>query len=281
MKSLYSWLIITFFIFLNACTNKLNSELKNENSNSKTPSNKNIGENMINFEKEFKSKERWLKIKKIWKTLSKVEPKENGIYFNTLKKEEQIQVNKDLLEAFGYHYNGLNKPKNISDLEKILYNLINERIGELTYPRELMTRMMAPPTGRLKRTSIIAMEKEIDILIKLKNDKKVESKELAKVLVRVQDNVYMSCILNILKDSRASYSLDLSKVEKLNKIDATIDLWIEKYNESFNKVIKNTVVKEKYLEEYKANNERVQRDLKKIKKLKSKIYNLIEALEAE
>ena len=74
--------------------------------------------------------------------------------------------------------------------------------------------------------------------------------------------------------------LDLTKVEDLAKIDETIDLWIKKYNDSYNKVLKNVKLQKNYIQQHKVNNKEVQKGFKKIKNLKLKIYNLIEALES-
>jgi len=139
-----------------------------------------------------------LKIKKVWKTLNKIEPKENGSYFHTLKENKQAKIRKDLLDAFGYNYYGSLENKDISELEKVLVNLIIKRIDGLTCPREMMMRMMPPPpsTG-LKNKAILDMEKEIDVLIKLRKSKKISSREASKVLTRIQNNAYMICILNV------------------------------------------------------------------------------------
>jgi hypothetical protein len=282
--------MLSFFLFLNACNNKIDSkqgekedtktvktEQKNNNVSQETPKNK------IDFAKEFKSKERWLKIKKIWKFLNKVEPKENGVYLETLTQEEQMKVKKDLVDTFGYNFYEIKKTNKATELEKVLYNLINERIGGLTLPREMMMRMVAPPSAQLKNKTIIEIEKEIDVLIKLRKDKKVSSKEVSKVLTRIQDNVYMSCILNVFKTSsfNINYNLNLSKATKLEKIDELIDLWIKEYESLYNKTVKNTDIPAQNLNKLEENHIKLQKDLENIKKLKPKINALIKALEAE
>jgi len=260
----------------------------------------------ISFIKEFGTVDRWYQVKAFWRKLDLVEPKKGSQnYMNALSSTELDALHRELVSIFGYELHELQAAgsamKQRLELETIVYRYMIERLDNFGTPRYMLTRMMPPPSAGNAHILISDIEKQIDLLLQFKKSGKIGSREYFTSLEKIQKNIYINCVLDVLeKNSPPSYFFNpiAAKGEGNARQDQggfTIDEWILGYESSYGNALKYlesklskmkkkgkaTDVKayKESLENMKKSHESVKMELLELKKLKPKLDLLIKALE--
>ncbi len=192
----------------------------------------------------FRTQKRWLAIRNLWKKLDALTPRGEMGYMNTLEWEQQQALIKEAEQIFGYPWEKINDPAQagkINPLEKAIYSLLRERIDEYGTPYDMMTRMMPPPSSTYRHTLVSDLERQTDLLLDLKKSGKLKSPEFQSALSRLQQDVTVFAVLDILQQhNRGRYHFEprdkqLMFLETGLSTDQIIRSWIAGYEDSFQK----------------------------------------------
>ncbi len=250
---------------------------------------------------EFQSQSRWKKIKSLWQKLDAVEPNAQGYYMSTLDWEEIEKLKKEAVEVFGYSYELLGNKDSalkVSLYEKVLYSLIIDRIEDFGVPAYIMSRMMPPPMLTQRHAMVSRMEQEIDILLRLRKEGKIGSKEFQNSWDRVSQNMRAYAVLNVVSRKWGVHSYYNTEMEMSThpdtslEMESIIDTWLKGLEQSYQKSLtyyKEELEKEKEnsaREEIKSYQQRlienymaVKKDLESLKGTELAFSRLIQDLE--
>lgn len=203
----------------------------------------------------------WISLKELWQTLDAIPPKDSanfgGAYMGTLGFEKAQEYRKKLQEIrvqLGYSNKGINlssllqkndaqnkkilnnrekRAAHLSDLEvTILCDLVEYRISMFVNgPASMYTRMIIHPSSPriFKEKTVEALEKQIDLILTLKAQKKLSEEEYTKALKSIQESIYQYAVGTIIQDGyNWSHSLTFSiptfsEKPPIEKIEAQLD----------------------------------------------------------
>lgn len=260
----------------------------------------------------------WVELKKVWQELDAIAPKDStnfgGPYMGTLSLEAAQQYRKRVksiryqlgaqdkgttLSSFrsagiadanrdSLAQNREKRLRTISDLEvDLLCDLMEYRIDMFQHgPRSLFTRMVYDPASPLIRNerSTQALEKQIDLILSLKEQKKMSSDEYTLALQGVQQQIYDFAITNIIREEyRWSTSPFYGTPTKAtqNGLDAQIAELDAHYNhlEKIHEGGKASPADEKTYKGYKTKYRNTKEKLKELKETLPALHELIVELQ--
>lgn len=172
--------------------------------------------------------DRWPRFKALWRKLDRVEPMKSndngelvrsfgGPYANALTDQEQKVYRADLASIVGlsesdlarFNWHSVETAEiggvALDPITNILARLSLGRIDRMGVPHELMSRMMPPPTARYRRQVVVTLETRIDSLLNLTKRVDVEPELVAAALEKVQNDVYLSAVVDLMSHYRFGY----------------------------------------------------------------------------
>ena len=148
----------------------------------------------------------WKRFKIWWRRIGRINPKgkRKGGLFSSAPyamsiSTEQYKVFSADLKAYirGLEFAGLPTTE-----AKLLRYMLMERLSNLRMgPRSMFTRMMPSPNTIEKEKSLQRLEKNIDLLIRLRRQGKINSREFRKSLKRVKQDIILISVYRIVAET--------------------------------------------------------------------------------
>lgn len=247
----------------------------------------------------------WIELKEVWQSLDAITPGDStrfgGAYMGTLTSEKAHEYRKKL-QKIRYEMGQLNQnklspfydahiPKEIekkeieqnrakritllSDLEiDLLCDLLEYRIDMFVHgPRSMFTRMIVNTESPMVRNekTVQALEKQVDLLLTLKKEQKISSKEYEKALANIQQRISEFAVSTIIREEYR-WSSNFGFGSPLTDTGSIIKRQIQQLDahyESIQKMLSAPQVSAATEKTYKGNRQEYNRTKEKLKELES------------
>ena len=229
----------------------------------------------------------WRNFKRFWKKLDAIKPTRKksifGEYAGAIKNNDIILYKKQLNDVIKQ----LTLANHLSPFEIKIFNAVcKERIYYMSVGKRSMTsRMIAPLTIRTIENSIQSLERRIDILLKLNDNKKITHSQFKMALSKINENIQEFAISKIIKENYIASMLHprLSlpfKNKSINRVEVLLQQFEAHYSDYKTKKAKGVIRKEhlKYYKNIEQKYKTTKRKLQKMNELLPSLNLLIKDL---
>jgi hypothetical protein len=237
------------FIALTLSGCSINPRTTNQVSQTPAPTNKNTNAQQPTAGKiaALNNTTEWKNFKIFWQRLDNIAPTANsnnnsgsanyyGEYYNALSQADGYALRQELKTPIA-NLQTLSAQNLITPLEiEVLNNICSSRIDYMTnYLASMVTRMMPPPIATDRDYAIKDLEKKIDVLLELRDNKIISTSELQLALANIQEDVWAYSILNTITSHYVwyYYTQDLAGDRALGTDVAILDGYIQGFEEHY------------------------------------------------
>lgn len=291
--------------------------------NSETANRQNIGSTQkIELSKRIQDLQQlpgWTSLKQLWQKLDAIPPKDStnfgGPYMGTLNSQDAQQYQKELEEirfqlgiksprnwnsfkdddktsaakGEAFKENQLTRRALISDLEaELLCELTEYRMSLFQHgPHTMFTRMMINPASPRVRNekTVAALEKQIDLILSLKEQKKISSEESDKALQGLQETIFEYAVNSIVQNGyrwSSEFGFGASSLDEegssVEKVEEQLDAHFLNLEKRFSGQ-QISAATEKSYKGYKMNYRQTKERLLELKKCRPSLQELVAELQ--